>query len=266
MAPDARPRPRRRTQGRDVRDRRRRAVRGAVRRRARDARSAQMCGSTAALGQAREHRGARVPVHRPARDDGRNPGPKTQPIPFAQELERYAADSRRQPASPPTRRSRRTNSTRARKATAQRRRSQAAFAGFPQAALSAGGRRRTGVQRDGRLPDRLLRVRTAEATGGTVRVIVLDDSSAMWTQGQLDVARGPARRRQGAARTGDRRRQRRPERADRSNGDRPRAAVAQALAGGGASAYFYDAPEENVQRPLRRYARCPRSARARSAM
>ena len=34
------------------------------------------------------------------------------------------------------------------------------------------------------------------------------------------------------------------------NGDTAAAAVAQVLAGGHASAYFYDAPEENVQRPL----------------
>ena len=93
-------------------------------------------------------------------------------------------------------------------------------------------------------------------------MIVLDDSSDVdsvqldWLAGS---SRAPRRADQPAIVVGDA-----DLNAQIQNGDTAATAVAQVLAGGDASAYFYDAPEENVQRPLRSAPRSPRSARARS--
>ena len=173
-------------------------------------------------------------------------GPKTQPIPFAQELERYAQILAGSPipayaAVSPYELNARPESDGS-EATFQ-----AAFAGFPQTALSAGDGKEQGCSGT-------VGCQTAyyafeqPGEGGTVRVIVLDDSSDVdsvqldWLAGQLAYAKAHETP---AIVVGD---------ADLNtriqNGDTAATAVAQVLAGGGASAYFYDAPEANVQRPL----------------
>jgi hypothetical protein len=173
-------------------------------------------------------------------------GPKTQPIPFGQELERYAQILGSSPlpvyaAISPYELNARPESDGS-EATFQ-----GAFAGSLQAPLAAGDSIEQGC-------DDTVGCQTAyysfpeTGEGGTVWVIVLDDSSDVdsvqldWLASQLAFAKAHGAP---AIVVGN---------ADLNkqiqNGDTTATAVAQVLAGGHASAYFYDAPEENVQRPL----------------
>jgi hypothetical protein len=173
-------------------------------------------------------------------------GPKTQPIPFAQELDRYAQILGSSPiaayaAISPDELNARPESNGS-EATFQ-----AAFAGFPQAALSTEDGKEQGC-------DGTIGCQTAyyafeqPGEGGTVRVVVLDDSSDVdsvqlsWLAGQLAGAKAIGHP---AIVVGNA-----DLNAQIQNGDTAAAAVAQTLASGDASAYFYDAPEANVQRPL----------------
>ncbi len=173
-------------------------------------------------------------------------GPKTQPIPFAHELERYAQILASSPlpvyaAISPYELNARPESDGSETTF------QGAFAGFPQASLSAGDGKEQGC-------NGTVGCQTAyyafeqPGEGGTVRVIVLDDSSDVdsvqlsWLAGQLAGAKVIGHP---VIVVGDA-----DLNAQIQNGDTAATAVAQALAGGGASAYFYDSPEENVQRPL----------------
>ncbi|MGO9247068.1 MAG: hypothetical protein ACLP7W_00530 [Solirubrobacteraceae bacterium] len=173
-------------------------------------------------------------------------GPKTQAIPFAQEFERYAQILGSSPlpiyaAISPYELNARPESDGSEGTF------QAAFAGFPQAGLSAPDGGEQGCSGT-------VGCQTAyyafEQPGeaGTVRVIVLDDSSDVdsvqldWLAGELASAKTSH---QPAIVVGDA-----DLNAQIQNGDTAATAVAQVLAGGDASAYFYDAPEENVQRPL----------------
>jgi hypothetical protein len=173
-------------------------------------------------------------------------GPKTQPIPFAQELARYGQILASSPipayaAISPYELDARPESN-GTEATFE-----SAFAGFPQAALSAGDGAEQGCSET-------VGCQTAyysflsEGSSGSVRVIVLDDSSDVdaaqlrWLEGQLAGAKtsGTPAIVMGNADLS----------AQIKAGDTAAAAVAQVLVGNGASAYFYDSPEENVQKPL----------------
>jgi hypothetical protein len=173
-------------------------------------------------------------------------GPKTQVIPFAQELDRYAQLLTSSPipayaAISPYELNARPESNGS-EATFQE-----AFAGFPQAGLSAEDGKEQGCSDT-------VGCQTAyyafeqSGEGGTVRVIVLDDSSDVdsvqlnWLADELASAKTSH---QPAIVVGSA-----DLNAQIQNGDTAASAVGQVLAGGGASAYFYDAPEENVQRPL----------------
>ena len=168
-------------------------------------------------------------------------GPKTQPIPFAQELARYAQILASSPipayaAISPYELDARPESN-GTEATFE-----SAFAGFPQAALSAGDGAEQGCSET-------VGCQTAyysflsEGSGGSVRVIVLDDSSDVdaaqlrWLEGQLAGAKTSATP---AIVMGNA-----DLNAQIKAGDTAAAAVAQVLVGDGASAYFYDSPEEN---------------------
>ncbi len=204
---------------------------------------------TAALGLARRI-GVRAFLYTgPSVTKGLVEGSRSLPIPFARELEEtasilapspplapaYAAVARQDLAARP-------ESDGAEATFAQ------AFAGFPQAALSAADAGEQGC-------DGTVGCQTAyysflsEGTGPTVRVIVLDDSGEVdqgqlaWLEGQLANAR--------ASRT--------PAivlgsadlNAQLAANQVQAKEVARALEDGEASAYFYDSPEENVVRPLR---------------
>ena len=173
-------------------------------------------------------------------------GPKTQPIPFAQELARYGQILASSPipayaAISPYELDARpeSNGTEATFASA--------FAGFPQAALSAGDGAEQGC-------GETVGCQTAyysflsEGSGGSVRAIVLDDSSDVdaaqlrWLEGQLAEAKASA-----------------TPAIVMGNADlnaqiklvtRPPPPSPRCSSGNGASAYFYDSPEENVQKPL----------------
>ena len=193
------------------------------------------------------NRRARVPVYGPARDDrAKRRVRKTQPIPFAQELGRYAQILASSPlpayaAISPYELDARPESDGSEATFA------AAFAGFPQIALAAGDGAEQGC-------GEAVGCQTAyyafasEGSGGAVRVIVLDDSSDVdaaqlrWLEGQLAGAKSSATPAivLGNADLG----------AQIKAGDTAAAVVAQVLVGDGASAYFYDSPEENVQKPL----------------
>ena len=123
-----------------------------------------------------------------------------------------------------------------------------AFAGFPQAALEP-------AERSPEQCSATVGCQTAyysflsEGAGGTVRVIVLDDTGDVnstqlhWLEGWLTKARetGTPAIVAGADDIN----------AQISVGDGQAAAVAKALVCDGASAYFYDSPEEDVKKPLR---------------
>jgi len=173
-------------------------------------------------------------------------GPKTQPIPFAQELARYGQILASSPipayaAISPYELDARPESN-GTEATFE-----SAFAGFPQAALSVGDGAEQGCSET-------VGCQTAyysflsEGSGGSVRMIVLDDSSDVnaaqlrWLEGQLASAKtsGTPAIVMGNADLS----------AQIKAGDTAATVVAQVLVGDGASAYFYDSPEENVQKPL----------------
>ncbi len=123
-----------------------------------------------------------------------------------------------------------------------------AFAGFPQAALSAGDGAEQGCHGTVGCQTAYYAL-SSEGAGGAVRVIVLDDSGdvdpkqVQWLAGQLENAKSQS---EPAIVVGN---------ADLNAqivaGDVQAIAVAQTLVGDGASAYFYDSPEENVTKPLR---------------
>jgi hypothetical protein len=173
-------------------------------------------------------------------------GPKTQPIPFAHELGRYAQILASSPvpayaAISPYELDARPESDGSEVAFAT------AFAGFPQIVLSAGDGAEQGCEET-------VGCQTAyyafdsEGSGGAVRVIVLDDSSDVdaaqlrWLEGELASARASATSAIVLGNT--------DLSAQIKAGDTAAAVVAQVLVGDGASAYFYDSPEENVQKPL----------------
>lgn len=173
-------------------------------------------------------------------------GPKTQPIPFTRELERYAQilGTSQLPvyaAISPYELNARPESNGS-EATFQ-----SDFAGFPQTSLSAPDSAEQGC-------DGTVGCQTAyysflsEGPGGDVQAIVLDDSSDVdsaqlaWLERELANARASATP---AIVMGNA-----DLNAQIREGDTAAAAVAQVLIADGASAYFYDAPEENIQQPL----------------
>jgi hypothetical protein len=123
-----------------------------------------------------------------------------------------------------------------------------AFTGFPQETLSAKDGEEQGCT-EGVGCQLAYYSFPSEGTGGTVQVIVLDDSGDVdpqqlrWLEGQLAKARASAIP---AIVVGDA-----DLNAQIAAGDPAAAAVAQALGQGGASAYFYDSPEKNIALPLR---------------
>ena len=204
---------------------------------------------TAALGLARRI-GVRAFLDTgPSVTKGLVEGTRSLPLPFARELEEtasilapspplapaYVAAARQDLAARP-------ESEGAETAFAQ------AFAGFPQAALSAADGGEQGC-------DGTVGCQTAyysflsEGTGPAVRVIVLDESGEVdqgqlaWLEGQLADARasGTPAIVLGSADLN----------AQLAANQVQAKEVARALEEGEASAYFYDSPEENVQQPLR---------------
>jgi hypothetical protein len=173
-------------------------------------------------------------------------GPKTQSIPFARELGRYAQVLAASPlpvytAISPYELSARPESNGG-EATFQ-----AAFVGFSQTALTGGDASEQGCSGTPGCQTAYYSFLSG-GVGGDVAVIVLDDSSDVdsaqlaWLERQLASARSAATP---AIVIGDA-----DLNAQIRAGDTAAAAVAQVIAGGGASAYFYDSPEENTQQPL----------------
>ncbi len=177
---------------------------------------------------------------------GETEGPATVPIPYARELGRYAQILGSSPlpayaAISPDELDGRPFSQ-GTEATFEQ-----TFAGFPQATLSAGDSAEQGC-------DETVGCQTAyysflsEGSGGSVRVIVLDDSYGVdakqieWLAGQLASAKADKTPAIVVGNT--------DLNAQIAAGDVEAGNVAQVLVGGGASAYFYDSPEENVKKPL----------------
>jgi hypothetical protein len=182
---------------------------------------------------------------------GQTSGSATRTIAYAAEYERYAAvlGSGSLPAfaaPSPTDRGGATNSECA---------FEAAFTGFPvpfggaEAGSNPELRPSRSAEGCGPSAQALYYAFDSTGSGGTVRVIVLDDSSEVgatqitWLTAQLEDARS---RGVPAIVVGN---------ADLNaqiDAQQPGAqAVGRALAGGGAAAYFYDSPQLNVQAPLR---------------
>jgi hypothetical protein len=173
-------------------------------------------------------------------------GPKTQPIPFPHELARYAQILGSSPSVFAAVSPYELNARPERNGTEAT--FESAFAGFPQASLSAGDGEKQGCHEAVGCQTAYYAFDSA-GPGGPVRVIVLDDSSDVdpvqlgWLEGQLQSAKTspiPAIVLGNADLS-----------AQIAAGDVQAGNVASALVLGGASAYFYDSPEENVTKSLR---------------
>jgi hypothetical protein len=215
----------------------------------------------AALRRAREI-GVRAFLYTgPRVTEGATTGPKTVPIPFARELGRYAELLGSSPlpvyaAASPQDLDARPESNGSEALFEQ------AFAGLPEplgAGAAAGG---LAPAPEGQLPSGERQACAtqvgcqaayyafdSEGAEGKVRVIFLDDSGDLsaaqlaWLDRQLAAAKAAD---EPAIAVGDA-----DLGAQLAAGDVQAAEVARALLSGGASAYFYDSPQENVQKPLR---------------
>jgi hypothetical protein len=210
---------------------------------------------TAALQRAGQIQGVRAFLYTgPRVTTGETAGPATLVVPYARELERYAGILAAGPsirafaAASPTD----LDGVRSESAFEQ------SFAGFPQPFGGAPPALEQGLSPAGRssepcagTPGCSLAYYSFDSSGpaGTVRAIVLDDSTDVgstqlaWLASQLKEA---AQRAEPAIAIGNA-----DLNAQLGAGDPAAGAVAQTLISGGASAYFYDSPEQNVELPLR---------------
>ncbi len=186
--------------------------------------------------------------------EGQVSGPRSVPIPFGDELETYAsilasAGLPAYAAASPSDLDSRPESEGSEALFEH------AFANFPQPFGS--GQPAAGLTPAGRSSEQCAAVGCedayyaleSEGQGGAVRVVVLDDSRDVnpkqreWLAGQLSEAKG---RGEPVIAVGNA-----DLDAQVAGGDVQAQEVAGTLVSGGASAYFYDSPEENVMKPLR---------------